>query len=347
MGVETTSGLIFAALVTLVGCSSKGSPPLGTVAGQPSSCLVAGPGTSDCGQPKESCCASLMVTGGTFDRSYVSDDADAGLSDPATVTSFALDKYDVTVGRFRQFVEAVLPTRGGTGWLPPAGSGKHVHLSGGSGLQDVGLVDAGLAYEQGWLASDDANVSPTTANLACSSFGTWTATAATQEDLPINCVNWWEAYAFCIWDGGFLPSEAEWEYAAAGGSQQRVYPWGSADPGTTNQYAIYGCNYPNGSGICTDLSSIAPVGTALMGVAMWGQLDLAGEMWQWTADWYREAYVDPCVDCADLTGGTSRTLRGGSYRDDPTNLVPAYRNANDPTIRNDFIGFRCARSAAP
>ncbi len=285
-----------------------------------------------------------MVTGGTFDRTYGPGDADAG--DPATVSTLWLDKYDVTVGRFRRFVQAVSPPDGGTGWRPAAGSGKHVHLSSGKGLLDVGLLDAGVAYEPGWSVSDDANVSPTAANLACSSLGTWTATAGTQEDLPINCVNWWEADAFCIWDGGFLPSETEWEYAAAGGSDQRVYPWGSADPGTANQYAIYGCNYPNASVGCTELTSIAPVGTPAMGAGKWGHLDLAGEMWQWTADWYRTAYVDPCLDCADLTGGSSRTLRGGSYRDDPTNLAPGYRNANDPTIRNDFIGFRCARSTA-
>ena len=48
----------------------------------------------------------------------------------------------------------------------------------------------------------------------------------------MNCVNWFEAYAFCIWDGGFLPSDTEWEYAAAGGSLQREYPWGSTAPGT-------------------------------------------------------------------------------------------------------------------
>jgi sulfatase modifying factor 1 len=298
-----------------------------------------------------------MVMGGTFDRSYMSGDADAGSaqaeggssqgSDPATVSSFWLDKYDVTVGRFRKFVEVVLPTDGGVGWRPPVGSGKHDELSSGKGLLDVGPSDAGVAYETGWLASYDVNLSPTAANLACSSLGTWTVAVGSQENLPINCVNWWEAYAFCIWDGGFLPSESEWEYAAAGGSQQRDYPWGSTDPGTANQYAIYNCNYPNGSGGCTDLSSIAPVGTATMGAGVWGQLDLVGEVWQWTADWYRVAYVDPCVDCADLTGGSSRVLRGGSYNDDATNLPPAYRNANDPSIRNDFVGLRCARSAAP
>ena len=70
---------------------------------------------------------------------------------------------------------------------------------------------------------------------------TWTPSpvsgSASQENLPINCVDWAEAYAFCIWDGGFLPSEAEWEYAAAGGSLQLDYPWGSAGPGTLNAYA--------------------------------------------------------------------------------------------------------------
>jgi sulfatase modifying factor 1 len=289
-----------------------------------------------------------MVAGGTYDRTYASADAGAPQgTDPATVSSFWLDKYDVTVGRFRRFVGAAVSPDGGIGWRPPAGSGKHAHLSSGKGLVNVGPSDAGLSYETGWAASDNGNVSLTDANLACSPLGTWTASPATHESLPINCVNWWEAYAFCIWDGGFLPSEAEWEYAAAGGSQLRAYPWGMADPGTGNQYAIYNCNYPNSAGNCADVSSIAPVGTPAMGAGLWGQLDLGGEVWQWTADWFKNAYVDPCVDCATLTGGSSRALRGGSFRDDATNLPPAYRNANDPSIRNDFIGVRCARSSAP
>src|SRR5580693_3178198 len=127
------------------------------------SCLGGGPGLSDCGADKESCCASLVVTGGTFYRTYPdSDNCITANADPATVSSFRLDKYDVTVGRFRHPNELKPRLVHGRGDLP------------------------------GYF-----------------NYSTWTEAAGTQENLPINCVNWYEAYAFCIWDGGgFLPSEA-------------------------------------------------------------------------------------------------------------------------------------------
>jgi formylglycine-generating enzyme required for sulfatase activity len=313
-------------------------------------CAQGGPGVSDCGQNKESCCTSSVVSGGTYYRTYdvgpaaqgegidlLADGGDAGSIDPATISNLKLDKYDVTVGRFRQFVSA---WNGGKGWLPTEGSGKHAHLNGGEGL--VNSASPGT-HETGWVSSNNGNVAPTDANLtSCSPYSTWTSRAGSQETLPINCVTWYEAYAFCIWDGGFLPSEAEWEYAAAGGNQQRQYPWGATDPSTASQYAIYNCYYPSGSGTCTGLSNIAPVGTASKGAGLWGQLDLVGNVWQWILDGYAP-YAESCVDCAYLNAMTYSVIRGGGYDNLASALFPSLR-ASYSGERVYFIGFRCART---
>jgi formylglycine-generating enzyme required for sulfatase activity len=266
------------------------------------------------------------------------------------VSGFRFDKYLVTVGRFRQFVEAVFPPDGGTGWLPPAGSGKHTHLNGGQGLANGGSAGS---YESGWATSDDGNIAPTDANLTTncdySNYATWTSSAGSQENLPINCVNWYEAQAFCIWDGGFLPSEAEGEYAAAGGSQQREYPWGSTSPGTPCpgagcQYAIFACYYPGGSVGCSGVSNIAPVGTATSGAGLWGQLDLVGEVWEWGLDWYSANYADPCTDCAVLTASSQRVVRGGTFSSGSAPLQASYGYGTFPDRRSYGFGLRCARS---
>jgi formylglycine-generating enzyme required for sulfatase activity len=267
------------------------------------------------------------------------------------VSSYRLDKYLVTVGRFRQFVNA---WNGGSGYLPPAQSGKHVHLNGGEGLVDVGASsNAGLSYEPGWLASDDNNIAPTNTNL------------------PINCVNWYEAFAFCIWDGGFLPSEAEWEYAAAGGNLQREYPWGSTPSGSSVSYpyAIYGTadpggdgwtgcsNYPGGSCMPSgNFTDIARVGTAALGAGLWGQLDLAGNVFQWNMDFY-DSYVTPCSDCAALTPpsgpgptgdggvGDERVARGGDFGLSLQFSQPPVRfSSGGRSVYIGDTGFRCARS---
>jgi formylglycine-generating enzyme len=306
------------------------------------SCQTGGAAPIDCGATHESCCTSLEVPGGIYYRTYANTGSGpTGESDPAVVSGFRLDKYLVTVGRFRQFVNATLPPDGGAGWLPLLGSGKHAHLNGGSGLN----ATAG-GYEPGWVGGDDSNIAPADINLACSpSFSSWTSAPGTQETLPINCVNWYEAYAFCIWDGGFLPSEAEWEYATAGGSQQREFPWGSTDPGTNNEYAIYGygagCYYPS-SGTCTGLVNVAPVGTPTLGAGLWAQLDLAGEVDEWILDSYA-AYVDPCTDCADTAPAAYRVIRGSGFS--TALLVTGYRaTPTAPMNRSPGVGFRCART---
>jgi formylglycine-generating enzyme len=342
------------------GSSSSGSSGSsgGDSAIAPPSCAPGGDGLNDCGALRESCCESIELPGGTFYRTYdltanggpallAADGGPTGEADPATVSGFLLDKYDVTVGRFRQFVRAW-----NDGWTPPAGSGKHVHLNLGRGLVDIASRVA-LLYETGWVTEDNGDVAPTNANLSdaiCdpgNTFATWTPSVGTQEKLPINCVTWQEAYAFCIWDGGFLPSQAEWEYAAAGGSQQREYPWGSADPGTASQYAIFNCLFPDGSDTChgfaNGVSNLAPVGSALRGAGRWGQLDLGGELLQWSMDW-GAPYVVPCTDCAILTGSGSRDVGGSEFAEVVTALLPSTRAYGIPSDRNNSYGIRCARS---
>jgi formylglycine-generating enzyme required for sulfatase activity len=316
----------------------------------PPSCSAPGAGTTNCGASSQSCCASLEVAGGTFSRTYGPAN-DGGLADPAQVSGFRLDKYDVTVGRFRTFVTA---WNNGSGWTPPAGSGKHAHLNGGSGLANSAAPGT---FEPGWSTANDSNIAPTASNLSATNcnYSTWTPTAGSQENLPADCINWYEAYAFCIWDGGFLPSEAEWEYAAAGGSQQRLYPWGSTDPGTASQYAIYGgedtyyCYYPSGTlAPCSGLASIAPVGTPALGAGLYGQLDLAGEMWQWALDW-QASFAGPCIDCADTSPSYYAVMRGGYFSESTGYIQAEPRYSDSPTSRASYElggphGFRCART---
>lgn len=306
--------------------------------GVASNCAPGGAGLNTCGSGSESCCTSLLVTGGTYDRTYTNNGSGAtGQADPATVADFRLDKYEVTVGRFRQFVSA---WNHGAGWTPPAGSGKHTHLNGGLGLANSASPGT---YETGWVTSENIRIAPTSTNLACAAnYDTWTTTAASRETLPINCVSFWESAAFCVWDGGFLPTEAEWEYAAAGGSEERQYAWGTAAPGTENQYAIYDCGYPSAGG-CTGVVNIAPVGTPTSGAGRWGQLDLAGNVYEWNLDW-NAPYVTPCTDCAALSVASFRVFRGGYFSGDTSILLPPIRSYGAPTYRASGLGFRCART---
>jgi len=264
------------------------------------------------------CCESLLVPGGTFNRS---DDPTA----PATVADFYLDKYEITVGRFRQFVNKGMGTQASP---PDSGAGVHPRIS-------------GSGWDSTWNTNLATNTAALTTALKCDpGHQTWTDMAGGNESRPQNCVSWYEAFAFCAWDGGRLATEAEWNYAAAGGNEQRYYPW--SDPPTStaldDSYAVY-CG-----GSCNSTQNVGSKSSK--GDGRWHHSDLAGNVWEWTLDsigWYGSSYQTPCDNCASLSG-PYRVFRGGGFSFDAWYFQTDYRNSTYPDGFTSSIGARCARS---
>lgn len=197
-------------------------------------------------------------------------------------------------------------------------------------------------FETGWDASWAANVDTSdSARQMGGTWATWTASATTQENRPINYVNWFESYAFCIWDGGFLPSEAEWNYVAAGGGAQRQYPWGTPAP----DCAL--ANFLGGTGGSYCYSSYTMNVGVLNGTGLYGQADLAGNVMEWTLDWYAStasAFGSTCTNCAYLPSSSDdRVLRGGAFNGAASTLLTTYRYNTSPSSRSNNFGARCAR----
>src|SRR5262249_26405726 len=161
------------------------------------------------------------------------------------------------------------------------------------------------------------------------------------ENKPINGVSWYDAMAFCIWDGGYLPTEAEWNYAATGGGEQRAYPWSNPAAST-----IIDCSYANyyPGAYCTNnpTGGVNRVGfESPKGDGRWTHSDLAGNVWEWVLDWYVNPYPNPqaCNDCANLNPSAGRVIRGGGFNNDVPYLRPASRIIYDPSTRYLIIGF--------
>jgi len=278
----------------------------------------------------ESCCANTLIKSGSFQIGRSEDGCDAfeaGALDEqpeheATVAEFYLDKYEVSVGRFRKFVDAY------DGTPPQSGAGAHPLIS-------------GSGWDSKWDSKLPATkVGLTTALKCVTGEQTWASISPSSETRAINCVSWFEAFAFCVWDGGRLPTAAEWERAAVGGADNRLYPWGSAEPDAT----LVNSN-------ATAKSPFYAVGSLPAGAGRWGQHALAGGMWEWTLDWYLEGWYapdgpgNPCDNCASLGGdGVCREFRGGSWAYDNARLRGAGRYPSKPTYRGSFVGIRCART---
>jgi formylglycine-generating enzyme required for sulfatase activity len=151
----------------------------------------------------------------------------------------------------------------------------------------------------------------------------------------VTCVNWYQAYAFCIWDSGFLPSYNEFNYALMGGELERPYPWGS-EPITPDR-ATY-CSI-------MDCGTLLPsdVGSKPLGDGFFGQSDLVGSAWEWVLDGNGGAAV--CKDCIFYdAAAVLRTCVGGAYNSPPDELDMNYMFTDQGALGNGARGFRCARS---
>lgn len=153
-----------------------------------------------------------------------------------------------------------------------------------------------------------------------------------RDDHPINCVSWYHANDYCSWNGQRLPTEAEWEKAARG-TDERVFPWGDSGPS---------CAIAQFNGCAGDTIE---VGTRPLGMSPYGIHDMAGNIWEWVADWYDPTYysVSPSEAPPGPANGSSRTLRGGHYDSYTGVLRTSYRLGDDPSASSwPHRGFRCA-----
>ena len=186
-------------------------------------------------------------------------------------------------------------------------------------------------------------------------------------DHPINYVNWSQAYDYCLWAGKELCTEAQWEKGARGGcehnggassckAQSRKYPWGNEAP-TCDLAVKSGC-----AGDTQPACSRSPDGDSPYGLC-----DMAGNVWEWTADWYQKDYYCDgdaatgdvnCTECGSWPGspaawsnpfciisGSARVSRGGGFVGDFYDFLRvSYRDFVAPSYSYGYLGFRCCRS---
>jgi formylglycine-generating enzyme required for sulfatase activity len=150
-----------------------------------------------------------------------------------------------------------------------------------------------------------------------------------KKEHPVTYIDWDDANAFASWCGASLPNEAQWEKSARG-SDGRLFPWGDAEP--TNEDA----NFGNSIGDTTE------VGIHKSGASIFGVLDLAGNVWEWTSSIHREYPYNSNDGREDVNLWGARVVRGGNYLSAAKNIRCADRHSIYPTARDIYIGFRVA-----
>ncbi len=246
--------------------------------------------------------------------------------------AFFVDPYEVTVERFKAWVDAGQPAPcAGPCSLDPGGPYEQKMI------WDVAwapLVSAKAFHGLGCRSSvDHTDTSP-------SKFATFDRVGGSV--MPINCVSWPQAVAFCAWEGKRLPTRVEWTYVASGQGRS-LYPWGNSPPSRCTQ-AIWrsgagapdfnGCGFPR------------PVGSAPAGAAPQQVFDLAGSLREWSWDGF-EMFFDPLLEAdhaADPRQGSDRSALGGGWSSGVDELpASSFVSLASGTSRSD-LGFRCAQT---
>ncbi len=152
-------------------------------------------------------------------------------------------------------------------------------------------------------------------------------------DYPVVYVTWYAAQTFCAWEGGTLPTEAQWEKAARGWDG-RPYPWGTSPADITL------LNY-NG-----DHGDIVSAYDYLIALSPYGVLQMSGNVRQWMSDWYQRTYytVSPYKNPQGPDSGEYKSLRGGAFDDDFQEVETTYRAYHEPTSAGQERGFRCVQN---
>ena len=257
----------------------------------------------------------IFIPAGGFPRGSDDDPATDNPEQTVVLSSYYIDKYEVTNAAYQQFIE-------NDGYQTPA-----------------------YWSSEGWAWKSSNGITEPY-------HWTWLGHGVAYPGFPVSGVSYYEAEAYASFVGKRLPTEAEWEKAARG-LDERTYPWGETITGGNANYAESLDPYESTT-LVTPVGFYAgrlfpdPPFQTLDSPGPYGNYDLCGNVGEWVRDWYDADYYLTCplMDPPGPVTGTQRSTRGGTYTGLAANegLKSYSRHGTSPTQRRDYNGFRCAKS---